>query len=76
MCGKLKAALDARVSPDTLILARTDAVAVEGLDAAFERAEAYAACGVDALFIEALRTATTWTRPAPGSGPRLPSSRT
>lgn len=56
MCGKLKAALDARESSDTLILARTDAVAVEGLDAAFERAEAYAACGVDALFIEALRT--------------------
>lgn len=56
MCGKLKAALDARRSSETLILARTDAVAVEGLDAAFERAEAYAACGVDALFIEALRS--------------------
>ena len=56
MCGKLKAALDARRSPDTLILARTDALAVEGFDAAMERAEAYLACGVDALFIEALRT--------------------
>ena len=56
MCGKLKAALDARSSADTLILARTDAVAVEGLAAAMARAEAYAACGVDALFIEALRT--------------------
>ena len=56
MCGKLKAALDARVSHDTLILARTDAVAVEGLEAALQRAEAYLACGVDALFIEALRT--------------------
>jgi 2-methylisocitrate lyase-like PEP mutase family enzyme len=56
MCGKLKAALDARRSDDTLILARTDAVAVEGLAAAMARAEAYAACGVDALFIEALRT--------------------
>ncbi len=41
---------------DTLILARTDAVAVEGLDAALDRAEAYLDCGVDALFIEALRT--------------------
>jgi len=56
MCGKLRAAVDARHSADTLILARTDAVAVEGLDAALERAEAYLACGVDALFIEALRT--------------------
>jgi len=56
MCGKLKAALDARKSSDTLILARTDAAAVEGLDAAMERAEAYLACGVDALFIEAVRS--------------------
>ena len=56
MCGKLKAALDARVSDQTLILARTDALAIEGLDAALERAEAYLACGVDALFIEALRS--------------------
>jgi 2-methylisocitrate lyase-like PEP mutase family enzyme len=56
MQGKLKAALDARHKSNTLILARTDALAVEGLDAAIERAEAYIACGVDALFIEALRT--------------------
>ncbi len=56
MCGKLKAAVDARHSANTLILARTDALAVEGIEAAFDRAEAYLACGVDALFIEALRT--------------------
>lgn len=56
MCGKLRAALDARRDAGTLILARTDALAVEGLEAALERAEAYLACGVDALFIEALRT--------------------
>lgn len=56
MCGKLKAAVDARHHASTLILARTDALAVEGIDAAFDRAEAYLACGVDALFIEALRT--------------------
>lgn len=56
MCGKLRAALDARKSSETLILARTDALAVEGFEAAMERAEAYLACGVDALFIEALRT--------------------
>ena len=56
MVGKLKAALDARTSSNTLILARTDALAVEGLDAAFERAQAYLEAGVDALFIEALRS--------------------
>ncbi len=56
MEGKLKAALDARTRGDTLILARTDALAVEGIEAAFERAERYLACGVDALFIEALRS--------------------
>ena len=56
MQGKLRAALDARASDQTLILARTDALAVEGLDAALDRAEAYLECGVDALFIEALRT--------------------
>jgi len=56
MCGKLKAALDARQSDRTLILARTDALAVEGWEATMERAEAYLACGVDALFIEALRS--------------------
>jgi 2-methylisocitrate lyase-like PEP mutase family enzyme len=56
MCGKLRAALDARTSRETLILARTDALAVEGPAAAFERAEAYLATGVDALFVEALRS--------------------
>ena len=56
MVGKLKAALDARQSADTLILARTDALAIEGIDAALDRAEAYLETGVDALFIEALRS--------------------
>ncbi len=56
MRGKLHAALDARRSSETLILARTDAIAVEGLDKALDRAEAYLACGVDALFIEAIKT--------------------
>lgn len=72
MTGKLKAALDARQSPSTLILARTDAVAVEGLEAAFERAEAYAACGVDALFIEALRTSEDMDAACARFAPRLP----
>jgi 2-methylisocitrate lyase-like PEP mutase family enzyme len=56
MCGKLRAGLDARRDARTLVLARTDALAVEGLDSALDRAEAYLQCGVDALFIEALRS--------------------
>jgi 2-methylisocitrate lyase-like PEP mutase family enzyme len=55
MSGKIRAALDARASSDTLIIARTDAVAVEGLDPALERAERYLEAGADVLFIEALR---------------------
>ncbi len=56
MAGKIKAALDARSSDETLIIARTDAVAVEGLDAALMRAELYLEAGADVLFVEALRT--------------------
>ena len=53
MIGKLHAALDARTSNDTLIIARTDAVAVEGIAAAIDRASAYAEAGADILFVEA-----------------------
>ena len=56
MTGKLRAALDARASGDTLILARTDAVAVEGFDRALDRAERYLEAGADALFIEAVKS--------------------
>ena len=53
MVGKVKAALDARQDDATLIIARTDARAVEGLEAALDRAEAYREAGADVLFIEA-----------------------
>ena len=53
MVNKLKAAVDARVDPDMMILARTDARAVEGFEAACERARAYQEAGADFLFIEA-----------------------
>ena len=49
MCGKIRAAVDARHSPETLIIARTDAVAVEGVEPAIERAELYRAAGADVL---------------------------
>ncbi|MEJ5232441.1 MAG: oxaloacetate decarboxylase [Geminicoccaceae bacterium] len=56
MVGKIRAALDARTSPDLLIVARTDAIAVEGFDRAIERARAYAEAGADLLFVEAPRS--------------------
>jgi 2-methylisocitrate lyase-like PEP mutase family enzyme len=56
MAGKIAAMADARASDATLIIARTDAIAVEGFTAAMDRAEAYVAAGADVLFIEAPRT--------------------
>jgi 2-methylisocitrate lyase-like PEP mutase family enzyme len=56
MCGKLRAAVDARQSRETLIIARTDAIAVEGFDRAIERARLYRDAGADLLFVEAPRT--------------------
>jgi 2-methylisocitrate lyase-like PEP mutase family enzyme len=53
MVGKIKAALDARASDETLIIARTDAVAVEGIGPAIERARRFAEAGADMLFVEA-----------------------
>jgi 2-methylisocitrate lyase-like PEP mutase family enzyme len=56
MAGKIKAATDARASEETLIIARTDAVAVEGFAAAIDRARLYAEAGADVLFVEAPRS--------------------
>ena len=56
MTGKIAAMADARASDDTLIIARTDAIAVEGFTSAIERAEAYLKAGADVLFIEAPRS--------------------
>lgn len=56
MAGKIAAMADARRSDDTLIIARTDAIAVEGFQAAIDRAEAYVEAGADVLFIEAPRS--------------------
>ena len=53
MVGKIKAALDARRQAETLIIARTDGIAVEGFDVALERAEHYVEAGADVLFVEA-----------------------
>jgi len=56
MVGKLQAALDARDAADTMIVARTDGIAVEGFEAGLARAEAYLEAGADMLFLEAPQT--------------------
>jgi 2-methylisocitrate lyase-like PEP mutase family enzyme len=53
MAGKVRAAVDARLHPDFLVIARTDAATVEGIDAAIARAVAYAEAGADLTFVEA-----------------------
>ena len=57
MLGKIKAAVDARRDPDLLIMARTDAAAVHGFEAAVERAQRFAEAGADILFVEAVTSA-------------------
>ncbi|AWB93841.1 isocitrate lyase/PEP mutase family protein [Aeromicrobium chenweiae] len=56
MVGKVRAAVDARLDDDLLVIARTDALSTEGLEAACDRAAAYAEAGADVLFVEAPRT--------------------
>jgi 2-methylisocitrate lyase-like PEP mutase family enzyme len=52
MCGRIKAALDARMDDDLLIVTRTDARTTEYLEAALERAEAYQEAGADVIFVK------------------------
>jgi 2-methylisocitrate lyase-like PEP mutase family enzyme len=72
MVGKIKAALDARRSADTLIVARTDGIAVEGFEAALERAEKYTEAGADVLFVEAPQTLEQMQAIVGRFGPNLP----
>jgi 2-methylisocitrate lyase-like PEP mutase family enzyme len=57
MLGKIKAAVDARQDSDLLIMARTDAAAVHGFEAAIERAQKFSEAGADILFVEAVTLA-------------------
>jgi 2-methylisocitrate lyase-like PEP mutase family enzyme len=68
MVGKIKAALDARHSRETLVIARTDAIAVEGFDRAIARAVTYRDAGADILFVEAPKTRAELQRIAPAVG--------
>lgn len=72
MCGKIRAALDARRSAETLIIARTDAVAVEGFDRAIERATMYREAGADLLFVEAPKTRNELGRIVAALGSAVP----
>jgi 2-methylisocitrate lyase-like PEP mutase family enzyme len=72
MAGKIAAMADARRSEATLIIARTDAIAVEGLGPAIARAEAYVAAGADVLFIEAPRSEAELTTIAAHFAGRAP----
>lgn len=56
MVDRIKAAVDARTDEDFSIMARTDAIAIEGIDAAVERVHAYIEAGADLVFPEAIRT--------------------
>ncbi len=53
MCGKIRAAVDTREDPNLMIIARTDARAIDGLHAALDRAEAFVEAGADLTFVEA-----------------------
>jgi 2-methylisocitrate lyase-like PEP mutase family enzyme len=68
MVGKIKAALDARHSRETLVIARTDAIAVEGLEPAIARAVSYRDAGADILFVEAPKTRAELQRIRPAVG--------
>jgi 2-methylisocitrate lyase-like PEP mutase family enzyme len=72
MAGKIRAMADARASDETLIVARTDAIAVEGIEAALDRAETYLEAGADALFVEAPRSAAEMARIASTFAGRAP----
>ncbi len=87
MCAKVRAAVDARSDPDFIVIARTDAIAVEGFEAALDRAKAYEEAGADVLFVEAPTTMEevetipkTFSRPTlynmamSGKTPVLPAS--
>jgi methylisocitrate lyase len=62
MVDRVKAAVDARTDPDFVVMARTDALAVEGLDAAIERAAAYVEAGADMIFPEAMTELSMYRR--------------
>ena len=76
MVGKIRAAVDSRASEQTLIIGRTDALAIEGLSSALDRAGMYREAGADVLFVEAPPILRTWAPSARGSPGRCRCWRT
>lgn len=72
MVGKINAALDARKSEETLIVARTDAISVEGLSEAIERAQRYCDAGADIIFVEAPSSIDDMNSIVESLAPRVP----
>src|SRR5699024_12092289 len=62
MADRIKAAVDARTDTDFFVIARTDAIAVDGVEAAIERAQACVEAGADAIFAEASYDLDTYQR--------------
>lgn len=62
MVDRIKAAVDARTDPDFFLIARTDAIAVDGIEAALERAQACVEAGADGVFVEAATDLATYQR--------------
>jgi methylisocitrate lyase len=62
MIDRIKAAVDARTDPDFVLMARTDALAAEGLDSAIERSVAYVEAGADMIFAEALTDSSMYAK--------------
>jgi len=81
MVAKIKAAVDTRVDPDLLIMARTDALAVNGIDDAIERMHKYLAAGADMSFVESPESIDQMRRitreiPAPNMANMVPGGKT
>jgi 2-methylisocitrate lyase-like PEP mutase family enzyme len=72
MVGKIKAALDARADDATLIVARTDAISIDGIDVAVERAVSYVDAGADVIFVEAMADKEQMARIGIEIGSRVP----
>ena len=68
MVDRIKAAVDARTDSDFCVMARTDSIAIEGLDAAIERANAYIEAGADLVFPEAMRDLESYKKFSAGVG--------
>ena len=62
MCSRIKAAVDARIDPDFVVMARTDALAIEGIEAVVDRVQHYVEAGANAIFAEAMTELSMYSK--------------